>query len=280
MKMYHAFQPYMQYKSTYSIINNIACVLKISLMKNNPLLKELRESTDTQIRPVNCSTSGKRTAIYSSAPNHTSKYSVWWYVDHCLSFWAKPLHCVSFELRLFVAPLDIFKLSSEKRALCGLSETSRKYNTFKGQDVCECLVFAKFATMRKRQHPADHNDQQLVTDCSLWLIESQTKDQVPKRIKDKKWSTKYYTENSRVCYTTPTKTREWAQGLPFYLHDCFCASFLLLLLSINRQAYIWTTVYLTLNTDQSINQSLNATCHLSIATKSCEMLILIKVSKS
>jgi hypothetical protein len=227
MKMYHAFQPYIQYKSTYSIINNIAYVLKISLMKNNPLLKELKESTDTQIRPVNYSTSGKRTAIYSSAPNHTSKYCVWWYVDHCLSFWAKPLHCMSFEIRLFVAPLNIFKLSSEKRALGGLSETSRKYNTFKGQDVWECLVFAKFATMRKRQHAADDNDQQLVTDCSLWLIESQTKDQVPKRIKDNKWSTKYYIENSRVCNTTPTKTREWAQGLPFYLHDCFCVSFLI-----------------------------------------------------
>lgn len=116
MKMYHAFQPYMQYKSTYSIINNIACVLKISLMKNNPLLKELRESTDTQIRPVNCSTSGKRTAIYSSAPNHTSKYSVWWYVDHCLSFWAKPLHCMSFELR-FSWPLWISSNSPLKKEL-------------------------------------------------------------------------------------------------------------------------------------------------------------------
>jgi len=76
MKMYHAFQPYIQYKSTYSIINNIGYVLKISLMKNNPLLKELRESTDTQIRLVNCSTSGKIAAIYSSALSHTSKYSV------------------------------------------------------------------------------------------------------------------------------------------------------------------------------------------------------------
>jgi hypothetical protein len=113
------------------------------------------------------------------------------------------------------AGIDSSSLSTSgavHRSYLCISRFSQFLQQWIRQDVCECLVFAKFATMRKRQHPADHNDQQLVTDCSLWLIESQTKDQVPKRIKDKKWSTKYYTENSRVCYTTSTKTREWAQG--------------------------------------------------------------------
>lgn len=166
-------------------------------------------------------------------------------------------HCIVLPFNYgFSWPLWISSNSPlKKRALGGLSETSRKYNTFKGQDVCECLVFAKFATMRKRQHAADHNDQQLVTDCSLWLIESQTKDQVTKRIKDKKWSTKYYTENSRVCYTTPTKTREWAQGLPFYLHECFCASFLFFVI-VNQSSGLHLNYCLSDVKHWSINQSI------------------------